>query len=351
MAWSVPPSNRSSVNSAGRALATQQLPLDPDEDFELVNQWRSAHSFPLNTLQNDLRRKAKAIAAEAFVVQRTKRLESIHRKLVDRPLMKLSQMQDIGGCRAVMPNMAEVGILRDAYRTTRFAHEFHHEKDYISSPKPDGYRSIHLIYRYKGRDKTSCYDGLKIEVQLRSQLQHAWATAVEAVGIFTQQALKSNRGPANWRRLFVLMSGAISAIEGCAPVQDVPKTAAEISAELSQLDASLNVVQFLSAYRTTIRNADSVRGAKFVVLRMDFAERVVELHGFSRKHIRQASALRDNIESTLKDGDDVQVVLISADSLTTLRRAYPNYFLDTTLFASLVNRVLGVNFPDPRSAQ
>jgi hypothetical protein len=39
------------------------------------------------------------------------------------------------------------------------------------------------------------YNDLKIEMQLRSQYQHAWATAVETVGTFIGQALKSSIGP------------------------------------------------------------------------------------------------------------------------------------------------------------
>ena len=43
---------------------------------------------------------------------------------------------------------------------------------------PSGYRGVHLIYRYNSDRKTE-YNTLLIEMQLRSQLQHAWATAVE----------------------------------------------------------------------------------------------------------------------------------------------------------------------------
>jgi len=46
--------------------------------------------------------------------------------------------------------------------------------------------------------------------KLLCNLQHAWATAVEAVGIFTKQALKSNIGDGEWLRLFALMSSEIA---------------------------------------------------------------------------------------------------------------------------------------------
>ncbi len=45
-----------------------------------------------------------------------------------------------------------------------------------------------------------------IEVQLRTRLQHNWATAVETVGIFTGEALKSSQGNEDWQDFFRLVS-------------------------------------------------------------------------------------------------------------------------------------------------
>jgi ppGpp synthetase/RelA/SpoT-type nucleotidyltranferase len=77
--------------------------------------------------------------------------------------MNLSQMQDIGGCRAVLSNLKLVRQLCDEYyekgKHCDLKHEFKNKKDYITNPKPDGYRSIHLVYRYKS-DKTKKYNGL-----------------------------------------------------------------------------------------------------------------------------------------------------------------------------------------------
>ncbi len=92
----------------------------------------------------------------------------------------------------------------------------------MMDPKEDGYRSYHLIYQYKGSLQTACYNKLRIEVQLRTKLQHAWATAVEAVGIFTKQALKSNIGDKDWLRLFALMSSEIAFDEKPRSYQILP---------------------------------------------------------------------------------------------------------------------------------
>src|SRR5690606_34815639 len=94
--------------------------------------------------------------------------------------------------------------------SSRLRHTLVNEKDYISHPKDDdGYRGIHLNYRYKNIKNTH-YDGLRIELQIRTKLQHIWATAVETVGIITSQSLKTREGEQRWIDFFALVSSAFA---------------------------------------------------------------------------------------------------------------------------------------------
>ncbi|MGH7232681.1 MAG: RelA/SpoT domain-containing protein [Nitrospiraceae bacterium] len=127
-----------------------------------------------------LRRNAELLDSKCLVAQRIKRLSSIDLKLRLLPKLRLSQMQDIGGCRAIVKNVHAVNELVRSYNSQ---HKLDHIDDYIQSPKQSGYRGIHLIYRLL-QQKNVAYNGLKVEIQLRSALQHAWATAVETVGTF-----------------------------------------------------------------------------------------------------------------------------------------------------------------------
>jgi hypothetical protein len=80
-------------------------------------------------------------------------------------------------------------------------------KTTIDAPKAkNGYRGIHVVGRYAARAETSePWNGQRIEIQLRTQLQHAFATAVETVNhIHKVQPLKFGAGPAEWRRFFSL---------------------------------------------------------------------------------------------------------------------------------------------------
>ncbi len=65
--------------------------------LDVIFNYRSAHSFQLNSFYTTLHGRAKKIDQRALTAQRLKRLESIYRKLHRRNTMQLSQMQDIGG--------------------------------------------------------------------------------------------------------------------------------------------------------------------------------------------------------------------------------------------------------------
>jgi ppGpp synthetase/RelA/SpoT-type nucleotidyltranferase len=183
MAWATPQFSRSQVDAAGRALiSVESSASEHDEALEIINNWRSSHSFSLNTFQMTLRSRGQKIDPDCLVAQRIKRLSSISLKLRRFSSLRLSQMQDIGGCRAVVRTVTEVRELVERYRKGGLSHTLARVDDYLARPQPSGYRGVHLIYKYFSESKSTAYNDLKIELQIRSQFQHAWATAVETVG-------------------------------------------------------------------------------------------------------------------------------------------------------------------------
>ncbi|MBO3274310.1 RelA/SpoT domain-containing protein [Pseudomonas schmalbachii] len=352
MAWAKPEFKPEQVNAAAKKLATMEFPVVDQEGLEnlsIINNWRSSHAYPLNTFQITLRTKARKIEREVIVAQRSKRLESIHKKLVSKPTMRMTQMQDIAGCRAVFTKVKDVYKLVSEYKTSRFDHKFRNEKDYIANPKPDGYRCYHLVYEYKGtRVETAAYSGLRVEIQIRSKMQHAWATAVEAVGIFTKQALKSNQGNQDWLRFFSLMGSAIAAIESTAPVPETPTTKAELVTEISQLATQLHVKEMLQAYNATITTLGSAKDEKYFIVEMDPEQHKITVRRYKARQSEEANKIYTELESRIPDSSSTQVVLVSVENINALKRAYPNYFLDTNNFSKIVDRVLKGNIPEPQ---
>ena len=261
--WTEPQYTRSEVKRAGKELRQSLIPLNTD----IIKNWRSAHSYPLNLFYIDLKRRARGANPNCVVSQRLKRISSIHAKLVREPSMQLTTMQDIAGCRAILPAQKDVYQLVRSILSSGIQHEFDHVKDYIAEPKKSGYRSYHLVYRFKSATKTA-YEDMRVEMQLRTGLQHAWATALETIDFFTRQALKSSQGLQDWERFFVLMGSALAAKERSPLVPGTP-SGKLLKEEICHLNEQLLVIQKLKSYKTfrSILGFDQMKKHSYVLLR------------------------------------------------------------------------------------
>lgn len=344
MAWTVPQYKRGQIDAAGCAyLSSPAFSREKEVALDIISNWRSSHSYPLHALNITLRTRAKTIDKYSIVAQRLKRLSSISSKLVRNENMKLSQMQDIGGCRAVLKlvgNVQDLVLLYEvsAAKNPKDRQELVKKYDYIASPKPDGYRSIHLVYKYRSRSPThSVYNGHRIEIQLRSQLQHAWATAVETVSTFTGQALKSNIGTASWKRFFLLMGSAIALRESCPLVEGAPAETIHLFKEIRDLSNELKIETVLSGWSAAVDNLlPKGTASDLYLLVLDSNARAMTVTGFTKWEITKASAEYLRVETENANKPEMQAVLVSVESIDDLRSAYPNYYLDTAAFLAAV---------------
>jgi hypothetical protein len=346
VAWAIPQSSRAEVDTAGDVLIDDSLPSDAlervaalDSALAVINNWRSSHSFPLNTLQMYLRGQAKKVDSRCLVAQRIKRLSSIELKLRRFSWLKLSEMQDIGGCRAVVKSVRQVYGLVRLYKRSDIKHKLVDEDDYIRNPKRSGYRGYHLIYRYHS-DRNETYNDLKVEIQLRSRLQHAWATAVEIVGHIVHQALKASRGEQDWLQFFALMGNAIALRERTIAMPNMP-TGDELRKELRKYVNRLGVEGYLGAANIAYSAPSQlgIENAHYFLLELDFAARTIQVRGYPKNELEKASSDYLTIERSIAD-KPADAVLVSVESVRALRRAYPNYFLDAGVFMEAVRKAI-----------
>jgi ppGpp synthetase/RelA/SpoT-type nucleotidyltranferase len=334
--------SKTQIDAAGKVI----IQPAPGKDnyghaLEVINNWRAVHNIPLLLFRVVLARRARKIYSKAIVVQRIKRLPAIKLKLTLIPSLKLSRMQDIGGCRAIVMNVAQVGKLVRLYQTRKSIHRLHQIDDYIfDKPKSSGYRAVHLIYHYCG-DAYPEYKDLRIEIQIRSQFQHAWATAVETVDTITEQALKSSLGKDEWKRFFQLMGAALAVAEGTKPVPDTDPDYKELLREMKQYADQLDVINSLQAYGNAINLPPSIleSGREYFLLHLDSNEKKIAVTSFKKDEFEKANEIYMDQERAVENQQGVQVVLVSTASIrkfASLKKAYPNYFMDTQLFVLLV---------------
>lgn len=334
------------VRRAGKRIA-KTVHWNPDQrdeiirTFTIANSWRDSHVLPMRSIRLSIIQRMRHGRMNGFTAARPKRLSSIRKKL-QRLGCQLDQINDLGGCRAVLHDIDAVNTLMAECRE-RVPHEVRQEYPYIEAPKHDGYRSHHMVYRFHGKGDRKPFDGRRIELQIRTRLQHSWATAVEAVGLFRGEDMKAGQGDPEWLRLFQLMSAEFAHTEKCAPVPGMPDRSKRI-AELRDLNAKLGAASFLDDLKNAtrfVRGYVYERGARYYLLRYDHAKRSVEVEPhFSAVEGTKALSLAEQVIE-LEPSDNAKVVLVEVDKIDSLVEAYPNYFGDVSLFIENLKYICG----------
>lgn len=337
------------IDRAGQDLVTlPKWSWEREAAIAIVDNWRSCHAYPLQVVKMTLKRRAQKIDKNALISQRQKRRPSIELKLRQNPTMKLTQMQDIGGCRAVLSTARQVERLVKRYKKyhakspkNRSSWDGSEDFDYIKKPKPDGYRSIHLIFRFQSPSpELVVFNGQRIEVQIRSKLQHLWATAVETAQVFTGQALKSKVKNASdeWLRFFALTSGAFAFREKSPRVPGTPETREELIHELHALVGSANIMDILWGWNNSIHLLEEKQypGASMFLLTLDPNKRTLRTIPYRAEDLATAQKKYEELEKETENDPNIQVVLVAVETVDAIPRAYPNYYVDTSDFMKAV---------------
>ncbi len=269
--------------------------------------------------------------------------------------MNLKNMQDIGGCRAVVASEKKLG---QAVRELRKKPEFRAEdgsyrfKDYIKNPKEDGYRSYHFVGKFKDSE-----DNLKsIEVQLRTKVQHYWATALEIVDLYTDQALKSNQGDEDWKLFFVEVGKQLAIVddihlfETLNPNEKLNRYLAKLDEKQEYVDScrevkrllnKLKVKRKLEAFAGSLNivdeRLDQSPDAGYVLLKINTIKGNVTSKLFSEDDSEDAEAKYVEAEKEATQGNGLVVALVSSMAVGGVKEAYPNYFADSSEFMGLVD--------------
>lgn len=301
------------------------------QDYDIIDEWRMAHRFVINTFQGMLRPRARG--KEIAVAQRHKRRRTIFDKLFRVPGMQLARMNDVAGCRIIFETVEDLYEFRTEFLSAKFYHETRNDEnkyDYIKIPKVDGYRGIHDIFEYKSKQgRNSNIDGLFIEVQYRTRLQHSWATAVEIIGLITESQPKFGRGDPKIMQAMALASEILARSfenrTGPFPLKD----SASVVAEFISLDKELGLIERLA----------NLNLAEDIVLREKNTILIFKKDGtLDAKTYRDSSDATSALYKLEKSQPEDDIVLVRADSKLDVRLAYKNYFRDAKDFVESIGK-------------
>ncbi len=202
---------RKGIDRAGRTLRASER----GEDVSMrarYRAWMTLDAFrtrwstgkqPLASVNMSLRSMSRTAGVNAVVAQRLKRRHRIVDKLDRLATMRLSQMQDIGGCRAVVRDRVQLAVLRRHIERV-WGSTIVHTADYVESPRDSGYRAVHLVVRRHGS---------LVEVQLRTEQQHRWAASIEAAEYRLGAWLREAPGGVEISEIFKVLADFIDVME------------------------------------------------------------------------------------------------------------------------------------------
>jgi len=355
------------IKTAGKTL----IKINNDEaSLDVLSFWRSLHAEPLDMATELVESTGIKINKNVLVASRLKRTESVVNKLCRlKNKVQLSTMNDIAGCRAILPNLKEVNKLVGKLSKDKTFKKF---RDYINTPRDSGYRSIHMI----GKFLNSEYDKyMNVELQIRTVVQHSWATAVEIVDLFTKDSIKTNQGSKEWSDFFTQLSKLFFILDKSFDLASQNKKidvnnkdeyfqeaykiffsecskarvfddVIKMSDLISELDIVNKFQLFAKSVKLTIEdNKDLMFEDGYILLVIDKNSDnnfKVESKTYHKDLVEEATKDYLIAEKKVIDNEHYVTALVSSNSMGEIEKAYPNYFADSTSFSEYIFLIMAL---------
>lgn len=192
-----------------------------EADLRLLDDYRlslaTAHEIVIRTIQEKLRLEPTGRPAKS----RTSISEKLRRESI-----RLTQIQDIAGCRLVVADVVEqdrvVESLTEFFAGTTIV-------DRRNDPS-HGYRAVHVIVNCKSK---------LVEIQVRTALQHLWAELSEKFSDVVDPTIKYGGGDDVVRQILVRTSNLVGISEKSSLrdelSDEIKQTIGEVQADLQRL--------------------------------------------------------------------------------------------------------------------
>jgi putative GTP pyrophosphokinase len=227
--------SKSQVDRLGQRLKEQATASE--DDLKLLDEYRRGFNecyewvFATVRKTTGLEPSGRSGKLTRAIVEKLNRERSI----------RLSQIQDIAGCRVIVPTVIEqddvVQRLLEVFDTAAI--------DDRRTVPSHGYRAVHVV--------VDCF-GMAVEVQVRTKLQHEWAELSERLAVAIDPSLKYGGGPEEYRSALARLAFQIASVESAQSAVNSCSDVSERSVIQDRLPGLLSdVVITLSEWAVRLR--------------------------------------------------------------------------------------------------
>lgn len=330
--------SRSQIRKAGERI---RKGVHGESDLDILQEYRSAHVEPMKYVIH-LLDECLIPVGNGILAARLKRLPTIIDKLTRQTLdgsnpnsIQITRMGDIAGCRVILKDIDTLIKFNSVLELTPYPFiEMKVNKNYLSNPKRTGYRGLHKQFRYNSQ--------FDIEVQLRTQLQHTWSTAVEVVDLFEGTKLKTRPNEANpkWIEFFKILADMFAFKDKVKLHKDAfyAKDLEKMKCRLFELDSELSARTILNSF-TYVNDylEDNRRENSYAIISVENSEgskKTIKLIFFTQEE--KLDAFR---YYTLLEQGGVNTVMVNMKDFSKLKQAYPNYMDGVSSFMKELNGI------------
>ena len=106
------------------------------------------------------------------------------------------------------------------------------------------------------------------------------------------------------------------------------------------MEKKLDVLNKLSGFRVVAKHiTDDKRKGKYHLVTLDLDSMKANIQSFQSQFVHKANEEYSKKEEEVSAGRNIQVVLVTSESIAALKKAYPSYFLDSQNFARKIRTV------------
>ena len=322
--------SKSRIDRAGQLLANETYLTVEDlvESEDAFDFYRTSHLPPITKVTLQLQSWLADYGESYYIAQRLKRKPQILRKL-RRFRSRLTQLQDIGGCRIIVQKNEDVDRLRDyilaqAEKSSTFS--VFKKTDYRGKGRDDsGYRALHILLKQ---------DGALLELQIRSKIQHYWAESIERTSVVYGHYLKEQEGDPAVLAYFKLLSDIFFILESDhvpdgkqqTELEQLRSRAEEIirsSAKSAVFDSFVN-----EGIIKTLQEKEQKQGGTFNnwLLIFDWNQGSFVSWDIVDRQPKEAARAYSIAENHFRAEDGFEVVMIGSSDVKTVRETHSHYF-------------------------